>query len=282
VLTLPAPAKLNLYLRITGRRPDGYHRLQTAYQFLDLCDEVRLSPRADGQIRRSGGQGLPDEDLCVRAAQALRDLAPGRGVDIQLRKQIPVGAGLGGGSSDAATVLRGLDRLWSLDLGPARLAEIGLGLGADVPVFVHGQAAWAEGIGEVLEPTDSFPEGWLLLLEPGVAVSTRSIFEAPELTRDSPAKRIRAPWSADAVNDCLAVVEARFPEVAAARTWLSRYGDARMTGTGAALFLAVAGREEADRIREQVPEPWHARVVKGLNRSPLLDVLAAEAEPDGA
>ena len=285
-MILPAPAKLNLYLRITGRRPDGYHLLQTAYQFIDLCDEIRLSARDDGQIRRVGGTGLPDEDLCVRAAVALREVAaeavPGCGADIDLDKRIPVGAGLGGGSSDAATVLLGLDRLWSLDLGTARLAEIGASLGADVPVFVHGHAAWAEGIGDILEPTDSFPEGWILLLDPGVPVSTRSIFEAPELTRDSPAKRIRAPWSTEAVNDCLEVVEKRFPEVAAARTWLSRHGDVRMTGTGAALFLAVEGRDEADRIREQVPEQWRAQVVQGLNRSPLLDVLAAEAEPDGA
>jgi 4-diphosphocytidyl-2-C-methyl-D-erythritol kinase len=286
VLHLPAPAKLNLYLRVTGRRPDGYHLIQTAFQFIDLCDELRFSARDDGQIRRAGGADLPDQDLCVRAAMALRQAAPGGssslGADIELLKQIPVGAGLGGGSSDAATVLLGLDRLWGLHLGVERLAEIGLSLGADVPVFVRGRAAWAEGIGELLEPTDEFPETDYLVLDPGVAVSTSSIFEAPELTRDSPATRIRAPSSAEAVNDCLPVVEARFPEVAAARAWLSRNGAARMTGTGAALFLAVEGREAAEQIRDRVPAPWRAWVVKSLNRSPLLTAVATQFEPDGA
>lgn len=283
MITLPAPGKVNLYLRVTGRRPDGYHLLETAFQFLDLCDAISLSDRADGRIEVAAVPGVAlEQDLCLRAARALQAIAPGRGAEIQVDKRIPIGAGLGGGSSDAATVLHGLDRLWGLGLGTERLAAIGLGLGADVPVFVRGRAAWAGGIGEVLEPTDSFPEPYYLLLDPGVVVSTRTIFEAPELTRDSPALRIRAPSSADAVNDCLPVVEARFPEVSAARAWLSRYGEARMSGTGAALFLAVAGREEAERIREQVPAPWRAWVVRGLNGSPLLDALAAEARPGGA
>jgi 4-diphosphocytidyl-2-C-methyl-D-erythritol kinase len=293
-IDLPAPAKLNLYLRVTGRRPDGYHLLETAFQFIDLCDELSISVREDGQILRSGTPGLPEDDLCLRAARALREAggegASGLGADIHLKKHIPIGAGLGGGSSDAAAVLLGLDRLWGTDLGIDALAEIGATLGADVPVFVHGRAAWASGVGEELEATDSFPETNYLLLDPGVAVSTRSIFEAPELTRDSPATRIRAPWSSggssggssEAVNDCLPVVEARFPEVASARAWLSRYGDARMTGTGAALFLAVRGRDEAEDIRGRVPEPWRAWVVEGLNSSPLHTAIAAEFEPVGA
>ncbi len=240
----PAPAKLNLFLHILGRRPDGYHELQTCFQFVDLCDEIRIEVRSDGLIRRTMDiAGLPAEaDLCIRAAEALQ-AATGSplGADIGLCKRIPVGGGLGGGSSDAATCLVALNHLWGVHWPRERLAALGLKLGADVPVFVHGRAAWAEGVGERLTPL--FPplapaEANYLILKPNVFVSTAAVFQDPDLTRKSAPITIHGFLASGGRNDCLGVVRRRYPEVAHALDWLSVFGSARLTGTGACVFLA--------------------------------------------
>ena len=276
----PAPAKLNLFLHIVGRRPDGYHELQTCFQFVDLCDEVTIAAREDGAIRRgAGAAGVdPEQDLCVRAALALQ-AATGttRGADISVTKRIPMGAGLGGGSSDAATCLVALNRLWDLDLSVDELAALGLKLGADVPVFVRGRAAWAEGVGERLTPLyppDAPDERNYLIIKPNVFVSTQDVFQDPELTRDTPPITIHGFLAAGGRNDCLRVVRRRYPEVARAIDWLSTYGTARLTGTGACIFMAC----EPARAREivgQLPAGYEAFMVRGLNDSPLLERLAA-------
>jgi 4-diphosphocytidyl-2-C-methyl-D-erythritol kinase len=276
----PAPAKLNLFLHIVGRRPDGYHELQTCFQFVDLCDEVTITPRADGAIRRGAGAAgvAPEQDLCVRAAVALqRATGTRRGADISVAKRIPMGAGLGGGSSDAATCLVALNQLWDLNLTVDELAALGLELGADVPVFVRGRAAWAEGVGERLTPL--YPpiapdELNYLIIKPNVFVSTRDVFQDPELTRDTPRITIHGFLASGGSNDCLEVVRRRYPEVARALDWLSAYGTARLTGTGACIFMAcepVPARE----IVGQLPTGYEAFVVRGLNDSPLLERLAA-------
>nr|VFJ53238.1 MAG: 4-diphosphocytidyl-2-C-methyl-D-erythritol kinase [Candidatus Kentron sp. DK]VFJ60315.1 MAG: 4-diphosphocytidyl-2-C-methyl-D-erythritol kinase [Candidatus Kentron sp. DK] len=323
--TLPAPAKINLFLHITGRRADGYHELETIFQFLDLADEITLKIRGDGNIRRmvdpaGDSVEVPEErDLTVRAARALK-AATGSplGADITLKKRIPTGGGLGGGSSDAAAVLVGLNRVWKLGLGMGKLAEIGLTLGADVPVFVRGQAAFATGVGEKLLPVE-LPEPWYLVISPGCAVPTAEIFNAPDLTRDTPpikihtllpegtesAPRSPAPYrknkdsektvqrvSAAAFelvsslfwqtgNDCEAVVRKNYPPVNAALRWLSRFGNARMTGTGACVFAPFRERREAEQMLSLLPgaagereerEGWTGFVARGLNRSPLIEV----------
>lgn len=270
----PAPAKLNLFLHITGRRPDGYHELQTVFQFLDFGDALAFAVRDDGAVRRSGpgpaGVAV-DDDLTVRAARALRQCTGSRlGCDIVLDKRIPLGGGLGGGSSDAATTLVALNRLWRLDLPPAELAHLGLTLGADVPVFVHGHAAWAEGVGERLTPVAP-PEPWYLVVTPDCAVDTREIYQAPDLPRAT------APvaW-ADFVagrthNDFVGVVRRRYPPVAAALDWAGRFGPARLSGSGASVFVNFAARDAANAARAALPAGWRGVVAKGLNRSPLLD-----------
>ncbi len=276
----PAPAKLNLFLHIVGRRPDGYHELQTCFQFVDLCDEVTISPREDGAIRRGAGAlGVdPEQDLCVRAAIALK-AATGtrRGADISVSKRIPMGAGLGGGSSDAATCLVALNRLWRLDLTVDELAALGLELGADVPVFVRGRAAWAEGVGERLTPL--YPpfapdEHNYLIIKPNVFVSTREVFQDPELTRNTPPITIHGFLAAGGRNDCLPVVRRRYPEVARAIDWLSTYGTVRLTGTGASIFMACEPAL-ARKIVGNLPAGYEAFVVRGLNDSPLLERSAA-------
>jgi 4-diphosphocytidyl-2-C-methyl-D-erythritol kinase len=281
----PAPAKLNLFLHIVGRRADGYHELQTAFQFIDLCDELNFELRSDDLIIRLEGPAEvpPAHDLCVRAADQLRrhaaEFLPSRagedvpGVTIWLRKRIPLQGGLGGGSSDAATTLVALNRLWGLDLPTDELAQIGLKLGADVPVFVQGRAAWAEGVGERLEPIEP-PENVYLVIRPGIAVSTAEVFQAPELTRNSPAITIRAFLKSGGRNDCEPLVRSRFPEVAAAFDWLGQFAPARLTGTGSCIFAAFADRERAQEVARQVPTRWQGFVVQGRNRSPLLDRLA--------
>ena len=268
-----APAKLNLCLHIVGRRPDGYHLLQTAIQFIDLCDELRFYRRERGRIERVAGPAeVPaEEDLVLRAARLLasRHEVPS-GVAIALNKRIPMQAGLGGGSSDAATVLLALNRLWGLGLSREQLADLGLSLGADVPVFVHGQAAWAEGIGERLTPVN-FPAGVYLVLEPGVRVSTASIFQDSELTRNSPVTTIRAFLSGAGRNDCAATVRRRYPEVAEALDFIGKFGNARLTGTGACVFAAMPDERAARAVLAQSPARWRGHVVHGLNRSPALD-----------
>ncbi len=277
----PAPAKLNLFLHVTGRRADGYHLLQTAFQLIDLHDELAFEPTDDGQVLRLDDDTTrppagvrPEDDLCVRAARALQ-LASGtaRGVRIRVRKRIPLGGGLGGGSSDAATTLRVLDRLWETGFGGEKLSRIGLQLGADVPVFIAGRSAWAEGVGERLTPVE-LPAQWFLVIHPGVSVPTRDVFQAPELTRNSPLITIPAPWRPVGRNDCEPVVRTRFPAVAEALDWLAPHAPARLTGTGACVFAGFASAARAERVAARVPEPWQAWVARGLAASPLEALLS--------
>ena len=271
----PAPAKINLFLHVLGRRADGYHLLQTAFQFLDLRDALRFTPRADGRIlRHADYEGVPEAgDLVVRAATALRDAAGIRnGAEIRIQKRIPVGGGLGGGSSNAATTLVALNELWGAGLSERKLLDIGLGLGADVPVFIAGHAAWAEGVGERLTPIDP-PEDWFLVVHPGIHVSTAGVFQHPELTRNTPAITIRAFLEGGGANDCEAVVRMMHPEVGAALDWLRQYGDARLTGTGACVFLRCASAQAAEKVRDDMPAHLRGFVVQGCNRSPLRDRL---------
>ena len=272
----PAPAKLNLFLHVTGRRPDGYHELQTLFQLIDLCDTVAIQVREDGRIERCAGpaQIAADEDLTVRAARALQTVAGARlGASLRVIKRIPIGGGLGGGSSDAATALLALNRLWGCGLSPGALAELGLPLGADVPVFVRGFSAWAEGVGERLEPV-TLPERWYVIIRPGVSVSTREVFQSPELTRNSPLITIRAFFESGGRNDCEPVVRAKWPEVAEALDWLGHHAPARLTGTGSCIFASVASPGEAERIAARVPDPWRSFVARGLNVSPLHALLS--------
>lgn len=280
-LRWPAPAKLNLFLHVVGRRPDGYHELQTAFQFIGLCDEITLTPREDGRIERDGAlPGVPlDEDLCVRAALALK-AASGvtSGVTLTLQKRIPMGGGLGGGSSDAATVLVALNALWGIDWPTDRLARVGLALGADVPVFVHGHAAWAEGVGERLTPLNP-AEQWFVLLRPECAIATSRVFNDSRLTRNTPPQRIAAFTDGFGHNDCEPVVRALHAEVAMALDWLSTRVPARLTGTGSCVFgrcgTGPAGESLArDLAVEADTRGLASWAVRGLNRSPLIEALA--------
>ena len=276
-LVCPAPAKLNLFLHIVGRRADGYHELQTVFQLIDLCDTIEVSVREDGRIERPLGPPdvLPDQDLVVRAARALQAHTGTRlGASLRVRKRIPIGAGLGGGSSDAATTLLVLNRLWGTGLGLEELARLGLPLGADVPVFVYGSSAWAEGVGERLTPLE-LPEAWFVVVHPRVAVATRDIFQAPELTRNSPVITIRAFLESGGRNDCEPVVRARYDEVAEALEWLSRFAPARLTGTGSCIFAACASAIEAERLAARVPDRWKSYVARGLNGSPAHERLGS-------
>ena len=267
----PAPGKLNLFLHVVGRRSDGYHLLQTAFQFIDLCDELRFWARPPGVIERlSDLAGVPAEaDLCVRAARLLEARSgPAPGVAIEVLKRLPMQAGVGGGSSDAATVLVALNELWGLRLPDEELAWLGLSLGADVPVFVHGRAAWAEGVGEQLTPLEP-PEPVYLLVRPDATVSTAEVFKAPELTRDSPAITIRGFLLTGGRNDCEPVVRRRFPAVAEALDWLEGYAPARLTGTGSCVYAAMRDEAQARTALADLPRRWTGYVVRGLNRSPL-------------
>jgi 4-diphosphocytidyl-2-C-methyl-D-erythritol kinase len=271
----PAPAKLNLFLHITGRRADGYHELQTLFQFLTLADWLYFEPNTTGRLRRIGGLAAVAEsaDLCIRAARLLQAAAgSAAGVTVYVDKRIPAGGGLGGGSSDAATTLRVLNRLWKLGLDSAALAELGLQLGADVPVFVHGHAALAGGVGERLTPADP-PQSWYLVLNPAVSISTATVFSAAELTRDTPRQTIADLLPGSTRNDCEAVVCARYPEVAAALDWLTAFAPARMTGSGGCVFAAFATEAEARVVAARVPAPWEGYVARGVNRSPLSTAM---------
>jgi len=271
----PAPAKLNLFLHVTGRRADGYHELQTIFQLIDLCDSLQIAVRADGGIARAGEDpGIPAEtDLTLRAARALKAASGTHlGADLRLRKRIPVGGGLGGGSSDAATALLALNYLWGCGLTLEELTALGQPLGADVPVFVQGFSAWGEGIGERLSPVQ-LPERCYLILDPGVAVSTREVFQSPELTRNSPLITIRAFFESGGRNDCEDVVCRKVPEVREALIWLSRHAPARLTGTGSCVFASFGRVVDAERIAAQVPDRWRAHVARGLNTSPLHALL---------
>jgi len=277
----PAPAKLNLFLHITGRRPDGYHTLQTVFQLIDLCDTVAISVREDGRIERTAGPAgvEPESDLSVRAARALQAATGSRlGASLRVMKRIPLGGGLGGGSSDAATVLVALNALWGCGLSRPALAELGLPLGADVPVFVEGSSAWGEGVGEDLRPL-GLPERWYVLVHPGVSVSTREVFQAPELTRNSPVLTIRAFFESGGRNDCEPVVRARYPEVAEALDWLGRFAPARLTGTGSCIFAGYASAIEAERVAARVPDRWTSFVARGLSVSPLQAMTQQKGVP---
>ncbi|MGC8516981.1 MAG: 4-(cytidine 5'-diphospho)-2-C-methyl-D-erythritol kinase [Steroidobacteraceae bacterium] len=272
----PAPAKLNLFLHVTGRRADGYHELQTLFQIVDLCDTLAIEVREDGRIERLGGLAdVPaEQDLTVRAARALQAATETRlGASLRVIKRIPVGGGLGGGSSDAATTLLALNHLWGCGLSRDALAALGLPLGADVPVFIRGFSAWAEGVGERLEPV-TLPERWYVIVRPGVSVPTREVFQSPELTRNSPIITIRAFFESGGRNDCEPVVRAHWPEVAEALDWLGRSAPARLTGTGSCIFASVASPSEAERIAARVPDTWRSFVARGLNVSPLHALLS--------
>lgn len=274
----PAPAKLNLCLHIVGRRADGYHLLQTAFQFIDLADEIDFHDRPDGVIERVDGPAeIPaEQDLTVRAARLLAQRTGcTRGVAIAVRKRIPIQGGLGGGSSNAATVLVALNERWGLKLSEDELAQIGLALGADVPVFVRGRSAWAEGVGEQLTPVD-FPEAAYLVIRPDAAVGTAEVFQAAELTRNSPLTTIRGFLEGGGHNDCTPVVCSRYPQVAEALDWLQDFADARLTGTGSCVFALLPDEAAAQRVLARVPARWQGFVVRGINRSPLLDRLRDE------
>ena len=295
----PAPAKINLFLHILGRRDDGYHDLQTAFQFLDYCDDIVIDPAADGEISRPDGlAGLrPEDDLAVKAAVLLSEVTDCRyGARISIRKRIPAGGGLGGGSSDAATVLVALNDLWGLGLNLDALAGIGRKLGADVPVFLRGRAAWGEGIGERLSPMD-FPTPYYVIVKPACDVSTRRVFQSSELTRNSPPITISGFLSTGGRNDCLPVVSDLYPEVAEALEWLSDQGlsagndhhgdagsmrrEARLTGTGACVFAGFDDEGEAKSVFDRLPARWSGFVARGINVSPLVGMMdeADESRP---
>jgi 4-diphosphocytidyl-2-C-methyl-D-erythritol kinase len=271
----PAPAKLNLLLHITGQRADGYHELQTLFQFLAFGDWLYFDLRSDAEVQLSGepaGVAAAD-DLSVQAAILLKESTGcSSGVSIYNDKRLPSGGGLGGGSSDAATTLAVLNKLWKLGLSLDELAGLGLRLGADVPVFIRGQAAWAEGVGEILSPV-SLPEPWFLVVHPQVSVSTANIFSDPGLTRDTPRTKIPDPLTGVGKNDCEAVVRHKYPEVAAALDWLNAFAPARMTGTGACVFAAFESEAAANVIAGQVPARWSSFVARGVNLSPLRQAL---------
>lgn len=273
----PAPAKLNLFLRITGRRPDGYHELQTVFRLLDWGDEIRLRVRNDGEIRRpTEVPGVPEEaDLVVRAARLLQPHAPaGAGVDIEVEKRIPMGGGLGGGSSDAASVLVALDHLWGTGLPEDELAELGRRLGADVPVFVRGRSAWAEGVGERLQPI-ALPRRWYVVVDPHEHVPTAALFQASELTRNAPPATISSFASGETAENVFEpVVRARHPRVAAALDWLGRFGQARLSGSGGCVFLETRSPDRAEAVAEQCPPEFTACVAAGVALSPLQEALA--------
>jgi len=269
----PAPAKLNLMLRVLGRRPDGYHRLQTVFQFIDRADRLFYEPRADGLVRRvSHVPGVPPEaDLVVRAAELLKERTGcALGADIWIDKQLPMGGGLGGGSSNAATTLLALNQLWGTGLSEEELMRLGLALGADVPVFVRGLAAWGEGVGEDLVPLD-LPESWYLVLIPTCHVSTAAVFSAPDLTRNSLPITIADFLAGDDRNDCVPVTRGRYRAVAEALDWLAGVGRARLTGTGGCVFAAFPTADEASTAYQRAQPRFVCFIARGMNRSPLLE-----------
>jgi 4-diphosphocytidyl-2-C-methyl-D-erythritol kinase len=271
-----APAKINLFLHVTGRRSDGYHTLQTVYQFIDLCDVLQFAVREDNDVQlKTDFDEVPvEENLVVKAARALQAQTGTRsGADITLTKSIPTGGGLGGGSSDAATTLVALNEFWRLGLSIKELAEIGVTVSADVPVFVYGQASWAEGIGEKLTPVAP-TEPWYLVVCPNVQISTAALFNMPELTRNMSPITIRDFMDGRATNVFEPLVMARYPQVRAALEWLSlnnRGVRAKMSGTGSCVFSPCESEEQARALNEQLPDSMTGYVVKGHNASPLYD-----------
>jgi 4-diphosphocytidyl-2-C-methyl-D-erythritol kinase len=273
----PAPAKLNLFLHITGRRADGYHELQTVFRLLDWGDRIGLRVREDGQVRRDGPSvaGVAEaDDLVVRAAIALQKAANcGKGADIRVEKRIPAGGGFGGGSSDAATVLVALNALWETGLSEDALAAIGVQLGADVPVFVRGRSAWAEGVGEKLQPLD-LPEACYVLVDPGVHVPTAELFRSPDLTRDALPVKIADFASGTVLGNAFEpVLRRREPAIEAVFQALSGIGRARLTGSGSGCFVEFTTRAAAEQALAKLPKELRAWVAAGVDRSLLLDAL---------
>lgn len=277
----PSPAKLNLFLYITGQRADGYHTLQTLFQFLDYGDEMSINVRNDGEIHLlTPVDGVEHEDnLIVRAARLLMKTAAergrlpaGSGADISILKRLPMGGGLGGGSSNAATVLVALNHLWQCGLSVDELAIMGLTLGADVPVFVRGHAAFAEGVGEILTPVNP-AEKWYLVAHPGVSIPTPVIFKDPDLPRNTPKRSIETLLKCEFGNDCEVIARKRFREVDAALSWLLEYAPSRLTGTGACVFAEFDTESHARQVLEQAPDWLKGFVAKGVNLSPLHRAL---------
>lgn len=279
----PAPAKLNLFLHVTGRRPDGYHLLQSAFQLIDRCDTLDFAVRGDGEIVRTNDiPGVPAQaDLVVRAALLLREAAgkPGLGADITVRKILPMGGGLGGGSSDAATTLVALNHLWQTGFTRQELMDIGLKLGADVPFFIFGRNAFAEGVGEALSPLET-ADCWYVVIEPGVSVPTAIIFSSKQLTRDTEAVRItdfpdatKQVASSFGRNDLEMVATRHFPEIAEAVEWLGKFGNARMTGSGACVFCAFEHEHQADEVLKLLPSRWTGWKAKAMQEHPLAHLL---------
>jgi len=271
----PAPAKLNLFLHVVGRRPDGYHLLQTAFRLIDRCDWLRYTSRADGSVTLARAvPGVdPATELSVRAARLLRDEAgAAHGVDIDIEKNIPVGGGLGGGSSDAATTLLALNRLWRLDASREDLSRLALRLGADVPFFLLGQNAFAEGIGERLTPIE-LAAAWYVVLVPPIAVSTAAIFAASELTANSKTITISSFSAGFGRNDLEPVVCRRHREVAEHLAWLKQFGDARLSGSGACVFAEFGSEREARKVLSGIPAGMRGFAVRGLERHPLTELL---------
>lgn len=276
--TLPAPAKLNLFLHITGRRGDGYHLLQTLFVLLDHGDEIRFETTDTLSLSAPAQLPAGDDNLVMRAARALQSATGCRqGARLTLSKRLPAGGGVGGGSSDAASTLLGLNALWQLRLDQDDLAEIALTLGADVPVFVRGHSAWAEGVGERLQPVDLPPQDYLVIY-PGVTVPTAGIFGDPQLTRDNPKSTLAAflePGSgATFSNVCQPVARRLFPEIGEALDWLEgKAGNSRMTGTGSCVFARIADRQQGKKLLDQLPPRWTGFVARSLSRSPALEAL---------
>ena len=274
-ITLPAPAKLNLFLHITGRREDGYHLLQTLFQFIDYCDEVTLSLRADKRIRRSNHiKAIPEQtDLVIKAAVLLQQYSASTyGVDITLHKKLPMGSGLGGGSSDAASVLLGLNHLWQCQLSIDELATLGLQLGADIPIFIRGYAAWAEGIGEKIQPV-AVAEPWYLIIQPMVHISTAKIFSDKGLTRNCKPIKMSHFLEGQVGNVFEPLVRKMYPEVDSALNWLSQFSQAKLTGSGSCIFAAFLNEDNALAVLKQLPPKWQGFVAKGKNISPLQVAL---------
>jgi len=274
-LTLPAPAKLNLFLHITGRREDGYHTLQTLFQLLDFGDELSFSLRTDDEIRLAPEiEGVPHEDnLIVRAARLLQGHSENpKGVNIHLNKRLPMGGGIGGGSSNAATTLLALNQLWQTQLSLDELAELGRQLGADVPVFVKGNTAWAEGVGEQLQALE-LPEKWYLVLTPNCHVSTAEVFSHKDLTRGTSSITVAAFLEQGGVNDCQPLVQNLYNEVDLALSWLSQFGDAKMTGTGACVFAPFDNKASAEAILAKTPDTLNGFVARGINHSKVHKLL---------
>jgi 4-diphosphocytidyl-2-C-methyl-D-erythritol kinase (EC 2.7.1.148) len=271
----PAPAKLNLMLRITGQRSDGYHLLQTVFQFIELCDWITFHPVDDGRVSlQKPIPGVPEaDDLIIRAAKLLKaETGCEQGVRIEVEKNLPMGGGLGGGSSDAATTLVVLNALWGLQLSMERLMELGLTLGADVPVFVYGYSSWAEGVGEKLERID-IPEQWFVVIKPNCHVDTKEVFLSKDLTRNSKSIRIADFIAGQHQNDCLGVVRERYQSVKDALVDLSEFSEARLTGTGACVFAQFDSEEAAVSAYRSLQKKWQVYLVKGVNESPLFSKL---------